>query len=225
MLFLCVRRVAPGICGVALIDCDESPGRAGQSVRLARRHKGLALAVALALGGCGGGAAPESFDLSASAAAGVARAARGQLVIVEPVATAPTDSDRIIVRPTPDTVATLKGAQWVERLPRLLQTRLVQSFENARMLRSVGRADAKIQADYSLASEIRRFEIDVASAEAVVEISAKLVVERSGRIAAARIFTARAPGSAGNGAAAAAALDQALGQALREIVAWAAASL
>ena len=28
-------------------------------------------------------------------------------------------TDRVIVRPTPETVATLKGAQWSDRLPRL----------------------------------------------------------------------------------------------------------
>lgn len=211
---------------MALIGSDVSAGPGGLAFSGARaRRAALAISLALAVAGCGGGSAPESFDLSAASGGAGARAPRGQLVVAEPVATAPTDSDRIIVRPTPETVATLKGAQWVERLPRLLQARLVQSFENARLLRSVARADVKIQADYSLASEIRRFEIDVASGEAVVEISARLVVERTGRIAAARIFLARAPGSASGGATAAAALDQALGQALREIVAWAAASL
>lgn len=180
-----------------------------------------AAALALLLQGCGG-SAPESFDLSA-VRAGAAGAAHGQLVVNEPLATAPGDSDRIIVRPTPDTLAALKGAQWVERLPRLVQTRMVQSFENSRLLASVGRPDAKIQATMSLSSEIRRFEIDVGAGEAIVEISVKLIAERSGRIAAARIFTASAPGSAASGTAAAAALDQALGEALRQIVVWTAA--
>ena len=55
----------------------------------------------------------------------------------------------------------------------------------------------------------------------MVEISAKILADSSGRVAAARIFTTRAPGSAGDGAAAAHALDSALGDALRQIVAWA----
>ncbi len=185
----------------------------------------LAFALAAGLSGCAGGAPTDSFDLSASTTGAAARAPKGQLVVAEPLATSPTDSDRIVVRPTPDTVATLKGAQWVERLPRLVQTRIVQSFENARLLRSVGRPDSKIEADYTLSPEIRRFDIDIASAEAVVEISIKLVREKNGRILAARIFATRAPASANSGASAAAALDQALGEALAQIVAWTAARL
>ena len=189
------------------------------------RLRWLALALAATLAGCGGGEPLESFDLSAVRAASLPRAPRGQLVVYEPGAIAPTDSDRLIVRPTPDTVATLKGAQWVERLPRLVQTRLVQSFENARLVSSVSRPEGKIQADMTLSSEIRRFDIDIAAGEAVVEISVKPVSERSGRIRAARIFSVHTPGSAKDGVAAAAALDQALGQALRQIVAWTAQNL
>jgi cholesterol transport system auxiliary component len=145
--------------------------------------------------------------------------------VQEPLTTSPLDSDRVIVRPTPETVATLKGAQWSDRLPRLVQTRLVQSFENSRLLRSVARPEAKIQADVALTSEIRRFDIDVAAGEAVIEISAKLVAEKSGRIVAARIFQARAAGSANDGAAAASALDQTLAQVLRQIVTWGAQAI
>lgn len=189
------------------------------------RRSLLAFAATGLLTGCGGGDPLESFDLSAAKGASIQRLPRGQLVVYEPAAIAPTDSDRLIVRPTPDTVATLKGAQWVERLPRLVQTRLVQSFENARLLRSVSRPEAKIQPDTTLSSEIRRFDIDIGANEAVVEVSVKLVAESSGRIRAARIFVVRTPGSAANGAAAAAALDEALGQVLRQIVAWTAQNL
>ena len=125
-----------------------------------RRFRAIALVVACAalLAACGGGAPLDTFDLSALPGGGAARAPRGQLVVAEPLTTSPLDSDRVIVRPTPDTVATLKGAQWTDRLPRLVQTRLVQSFENSRLLRSVARPEAKIQADAALTSDIRRFD-------------------------------------------------------------------
>ena len=181
----------------------------------------LAACVALPLSACGGGGgAPETFDLSAASPVARPSRARGQLVIVEPVATSPVDSDRIVVRPSPDTVATLKGAQWSEPLPRLAQTRLLQTFENGHFLLAVGRPGSGVEARYSLVSEIRRFEIDVAAGEAVVEMSVKLVAADSGRIVAGKVFSARAPGSANSGAAAAAALDAALGGVMRDIVAW-----
>ena len=181
----------------------------------------LAACVALPLSACGGGGgAPETFDLSAASPVARPARARGQLAIVEPVATSPVDSDRIVVRPSPDTVATLKGAQWSEPLPRLAQTRLLQTFENGHFLLAVGRPGSGVEARYSLVSEIRRFEIDVAAGEAVVEMSVKLVATDSGRIVAGKVFSARAPGSANSGAAAAAALDAALGGVMRDIVAW-----
>jgi hypothetical protein len=113
------------------------------------------------------------------------RAMGAQVAVTEPVATAPVDTDRIVVRPTPDTIATLKGAQWTDRLPRLIQTRLLQSFENARLLRFVSRPDGRVVAQFSLNTEIRRFDMDLSRSEAVVEISVKLVEEGAGRIAAA----------------------------------------
>jgi cholesterol transport system auxiliary component len=176
--------------------------------------------LSLAVAGCGGGSAPATFDLSAASGAR-GKAGRGQLVVAEPTAISPLESDRIVVRTSPEQVAYLTGAQWSDRLPRLMQSRLVQSFENGRLLRSVGRSGDKLVADYTLTSEIRRFEIDVTTSQAVVVISAKVVRESSGRIAAARIFSAQVPGSASDGARASTALDQALNQVMREIVGWA----
>lgn len=183
------------------------------------RRGAAALALVLPLAGCVSGP-PATFDLSAATAKRPLRALGAQVAVIEPVAIAPLDTDRIVVRPTPDTVALLKGAQWAERLPRLMQTRLLQSFENARLLRFVSRPDGRVVAQYSLNTEIRRFDMDLSRGEAVVEVSVKLVEEGAGRIAAAKIFTARAPGAADDGPSAAAALDMALGDVMGQIVMW-----
>jgi cholesterol transport system auxiliary component len=187
-----------------------------------RTRFGLWLGVAVlstALAGCGG-SAPATFDLTAPTSGIGGRATRAQILIAEPNATSPVDGDRIVVRTGPESVAYLTGAQWAERLPRLVQTRMIQTFENGKSLRSVGRVGDKMVADSTLTTEIRRFEIDVTSGQAVVEMSAKLVGEMSGRVVAAKIFSASAPGSASDGANAAAALDAALASVLRQIVVW-----
>ena len=75
----------------------------------APRIAALALSLALPLAGCAS-SPPATYDLSANASARPARALGAQVVVTEPVATAPGDSDRIVVRPTPDTFATLSGA-------------------------------------------------------------------------------------------------------------------
>ena len=61
--------------------------------------------------------------------------------------------------------------------------------------------------------------------EAVVEISARLVEEGAGRIAAARVFAVRLPVAGEDGPAAAAALDAALGDVMGQIVLWTAGRL
>lgn len=202
-------------------DGSFSADARGLSGRRTRRFAIVSL-LALAVAACGGSPS-ETFDLNpASGAKG--RAGRGQLVVSEPIAISPFDSQRIVVRGA-DQVAFLKGAQWTDRLPRLLQSRLVQSFENGRLLRAVGRPGDKVVADYALVTEIRHFEIDLSTSQAVVEISAKVISEQSGRIRAARIFHAEVPGSAADGVRASAALDAALGQVMREIVGWTASAM
>lgn len=178
----------------------------------------------LLLAGCGGGPAPATFDLSATTERLGARALRGQLAIAVPVTDQAHDSDRIVVRPSRESIAYLSGSQWSESLPRLVQDRLVQSFENAHLLKSVGRAGERISSEHMLLTDIRSFDIDTTRSLAVVEITAKLVTS-SGRIVAAEVFTAEAPGSASSGQAAASALDAALGDAMRRIVAWTASRI
>ena len=175
-------------------------------------------AFALTLAGCAG-APLLTYDLSAPQAR-PARALGLQIVVTQPSAIAPLNTDRIVVRSPTMGLTVLPGAQWSDQLPDLLQSRMIQAFENARLLKAVGRPSDRLSSDYNLTSEIRRFEIDAARGEAVVEIAIKLVGDRSGKITAARVFEGRVPASASNGAEASTALNVALAQVLRELVMW-----
>lgn len=183
----------------------------------------VALAGALALSGCAS-QPPASYDLAPAAASTLrAGAIRGALAVAEPHADAALDSDRIVIRTAPEQLAYLGKAQWADRLPALVQSRLIQSFENARMLRSVGRPG--MMSDHSLATDIRRFEIDVTTGEARIDIVARILADRSGRVVAAQAFSASMPSPTTADGAAAAALDQALSDVLRRIVAWTASKI
>jgi cholesterol transport system auxiliary component len=183
--------------------------------------------LALALAGCSGGlgglvtkSPGTAYDLTA--ANGFSRPVgrgRGQLVIAEPSALGPLESDRILVRPAPGELAQLGDAQWEERLPRLVQARLVESFQNARRMR-VGRPSDKIATDFALLTDLRVFEVSAADGTAQVEIAAKIVNERSGRIVAARVLRATVPAQATQGAGAVAAINEAFGQVATELVLW-----
>ena len=72
----------------------------------------------------------------------------GKLVIAEPTALAVLDSDKIVVRSAPGETAQFSDARWEDRLPKLVQARILQSFENASRLRAVVRPADKISADF-----------------------------------------------------------------------------
>ncbi|HEY8262698.1 MAG TPA: ABC-type transport auxiliary lipoprotein family protein, partial [Methylosinus sp.] len=135
----------------------------------------------------------------------------------------PIDSDRIVIRTGPNGLAHLAEAQWVDRLPRLVQARLIAAFDKGRRTGPVVRAGEA--ADRILATDIRRFEIDVASEQAVVEIAAKILDSRGAAVGSGRIFSAQAPAPHSTGAAAVHSLDEALTAALREIARWTAAQV
>jgi cholesterol transport system auxiliary component len=187
----------------------------------------MSVLVTSVLSGCSGGgslfssAPPPAYDLRAARHFPQRPGpARGQLVITEPAALAAFDGDKVVVRPQPGETAALNDAQWEDRLPRLIQARFIQSFENASRLRRVGRPEDKLATDFVLVSEVRRFEISAVDQAAVVEIAAKIVSERTGRIMSARVFRAVAPTSSTQGEGAVAALNEAFVKVATELVRW-----
>jgi cholesterol transport system auxiliary component len=202
--------------------------RRGVQTKTAIRAAVWAALLSLSLGGCAGGLAglstpPTAYNLLA--AAGFAHAsghARGQLIVAEPVALSVLDSEKIVVRPVPGEIAALGGAQWQDRLPKLVQARLLQSFENDGRLRAVALPADKVAADFQLVTDIRAFELSVVDGSAVVEIAAKIVRENSGRIAAARVFRATVPAAGTDAPSAVAALNEAFAKVATQMVLWAA---
>jgi cholesterol transport system auxiliary component len=184
---------------------------------------GLILSAGLLITACGG-SAPETFDLSA-ATVPEAHRLRAQVAIREPVTSLDLDSQRILVRTSPETVAYLTGAQWADRLPTLIQTRLVQTFQNAHLLDSVGRAGAGFSSNFSLELDVRAFELDAKRVQGVVDIAAKIVDDRGGRIVASRIFRMEVPSAGTSGVQASVALNTALSAVMTQIVAFTVAQM
>jgi len=178
-------------------------------------------AVALALAACAS-APSTNYDLTAAKPAPT-RALRAQIRIGQPTATAELDSDHILVRETPLTLATLADARWQEALPGLFRARLAQSFQNAGLARALDGGAAN--ADYEVDLDIRAFEFDAETKEAHVDIAAWIVSLGSGRIAADQVFTLRAPVASTGAADVAAALNQAASTVMTGIVKFVAKAL
>ncbi len=184
------------------------------------RAPSLAIAGSLLLAGCGGGSAPTTYDLSAPRDFGRIGGGGGVMIVAQPTAVQALDSDRLIVKDSSGALSFLGGAQWADRVPNLVQTRLIQTFENGSRIAAVGRPGERIVPDFQLNTDIRAFNIDAASGQAVVEITAKLIGDRTGKVQRAKLFSARVPAGA-EGAGAAQALDQALSLVLIQIARWA----
>lgn len=190
----------------------------------------MAAPLALGLAACSGGGvgslvapAPlDTYDLSVPKGVGGGGKGRAALAIAESSAVRSLDTDRILVKPRANEINYLAGAQWSDRLPRLVQSRIVTTFENARRLNTVVRPGEGIDAESRLLTDIRSFELDLSSSPRVqVEITARIVGTRSGQVVAAEVFSAQAPVASSEPAAVVAALDKAMSEVLVRMVAWA----
>lgn len=192
----------------------------------AARSTLLLTAAALALSGCTSlfVATPpplDTYELTAPAVAGRGGTSRRQILIAEPSALKSLDGQSIVIKPSPGSIQFLKGAQWSDRLPRIVQARLAETFQRAGGFIGVGKPGEGLAIDYQVVVELRNFEIKFDGGErAEVELFVRLLNDRNGQVRASRVFTTSAPVSGAGNDAYVAALDRAFGQAASEIVKW-----
>ncbi len=179
------------------------------------------LLLAGSLAACSGAASIDTFDLTGPKVERTGRSAGIQIVVVDPVVDRALDTDRIVVRPKPTEIAYFAGAQWSDRLPRLLQSRLVETLEASGRFRAAGRPGQGMAADRQLVVEIRSFDYLPTESRVAVVLSVKLMDDRSGRISAQRVFDGTAPTSGDGAPAVVAAFDGVTAQVLADIAAWA----
>ncbi len=174
------------------------------------------------LAGCGGSAKNDTFDLSVSPApVAQARSLKGrQLLVAEPTALKALDSENIVVRLSSSEVQYLANSQWSDRLPRMVQSKLVEAFQDTGRLGGVGRPGQGLAIDYQVVTDIRAFEVDTKNNVANIEISVQLLNDRNGTVRAQDVFRASARVSGTGNANFVKALDSAFAAASREIVAW-----
>ena len=133
------------------------------------RRAALATLIALGLAGCTGLATLKSvteptdlYDLTPkSTYSADLPKVEAQLVVEEPTAASAVDTDRIAVRPNDFQVQYFPRARWVDRAPALVQTMLVESFENTGKVAAVGRQAIGLSADFTLVTDLREFQAEV----------------------------------------------------------------
>lgn len=191
----------------------------------------LALAAAFAASACQGlipGASrdpPRLYELTPKSTfdPGLPRV-RSQLIVETPDSAAGLQTSRIAVKQRPTTLDYYARSEWTDLAPRLVQTKLIESFENTGKIVAVGREGSGLRSDYVLKSELRHFEAQLYDSEKPmvrVVINVKLVRMPAREIVANRSFERTHTVDRADIDDLVEGFDEALGGTLKRIVEWA----
>ncbi len=177
--------------------------------------------LALALSGCGTAAKNDTYDLSAPVSGSGPSAKGRQILVQQPTALQALNSEQIVIKVSSSEIQYLAKAQWSDKLPRMVQAKLVEAYENSGKLGGVGVPGQGLAIDYQVVTDIRAFEIRTSGgSQAVVEISAKILNDRNGSVRAQKVFSQTVPAGGGSNETFVKALDRAFAGVTSEIVDW-----
>jgi cholesterol transport system auxiliary component len=153
-----------------------------------------------------------------------ARPVTAQISIGVPYAPNAIDTTRIAMSKTPVSLDYLADGDWTDRVPALVQTELIEAFENSRAFKAVGPDSLDLRADLVVQGDLRHFEAVYDSASpmpvAWVALAVKLVKMPEQKILAESLITARETASANATPQIVLAFSAATGSVAKQVVAW-----
>ena len=151
-----------------------------------------------------------------------------QILVDVPLAPAGFDTTRIALSHSAVSIDYFADSEWTDRLPQLVQTALLESFENSRAITAIDRESIGLRADFILKTEIRHFEAlyDSPNGPPVVWVAiiTRLVAPSGREIVAQSSFERREQASANEIPRIVVAFDEALGAVIKDIVVWTASN-
>ena len=142
-----------------------------------------------------------------------------QWAIPEPTAVAMLETQRFLFSPAQEYPG-FAEAMWADALPKLIQARLIESFENYDIAHAPLRMADIGQTEFQLLVDIRRFRIAVETGPAAeIGLSAR-IVDKNGKVVASRLFEESEKFAAVVPAEAAAAFSVAFGRIAKDMIAW-----
>ncbi|MEK1932720.1 MAG: ABC-type transport auxiliary lipoprotein family protein [Pararhizobium sp.] len=181
----------------------------------------ILLSLLAAVSACASKASNNTYSLSTAPVIEGPPSTAKQILVPDPTALKALDSDQVVIRLSGSEIQYLAKSQWSDRLPKMVQAKLVQTFENTGKVAGVGKPGEGLAIDYQVITSIRAFEITTEGADtAVVEIFAKILNDRNGTVIAQKAFKATLPVSGSGNHAFIAALDGAFAKVAADIVAW-----
>lgn len=186
----------------------------------------ILLSLLTAVSACASKPSNDTYSLSSAPVIEEPSSTAKQILVPDPTALKALDSDQVVIRLSDSEIQYLAKSQWSDRLPKMVQAKLVQTFENTGKVAGVGKPGEGLAIDYQVITNIRAFEISTEGADtAIVEIFAKILNDRNGTVIAQKAFKATLPVSGSGNPAFVAALDGAFAQVAGDIVAWTLATI
>jgi cholesterol transport system auxiliary component len=98
-----------------------------------------------------------------------------QLVVEKPIAAAGIDTARIALSRNPYQVEYFAKAVWTDNAPSMVQTLMIDSFQNSNSIVGVGREAIGLRPDYLLKTDLREFQANYRDGDPVPEIHVKMI--------------------------------------------------
>ncbi len=148
-----------------------------------------------------------------------------QLVVEPPVAAAGLNTSRIALQRTPVSLDYFARSNWTDSAPLLVQTLLIESFENTGKIVAVARESVRLRPDYLLQTELRELQAEYFPNEQQaplvrVRLIAKLVRVVDRAIIASTAIERTERAASNDMSAIAEAFDEALGGVMKRVVEW-----
>lgn len=146
-----------------------------------------------------------------------------QLTVDTPVAPANVNTGRILLAQTATSSDYYANAAWTDRAPLMVQTLIIDSFENSKRIVAVSRDTIGLRANYILQTDLREFQAEYYHGGPPivrVRIAAKIVRMPDRQIIGARGFERCYRAKENKLPAIVRAYDDALGSVLRRLVGW-----
>jgi len=171
----------------------------------------------------GGGAAPAkkiTYNLLAAQGFGTpAKTIKGQFAIPEPTAVVMLQTQRFLFVPAKDFPG-FDDAQWADSIPKLLQAKLLESFENYDVAHAPLRSMDGVTADHQIVIDVRRFQIATdKEPTADIALSAR-ILDKDGKVVASKLLEQTQKLDTVDPAGAVAAFNAAFDHLAKDMIAW-----
>jgi phospholipid/cholesterol/gamma-HCH transport system substrate-binding protein len=147
-----------------------------------------------------------------------------QLVMPTPTAILLLDTQRFLLEPNKE-LPEFSNVQWADSIPKMLQVKLIQSFENYDIAHAPLRPTDTPGTNSQLLIDVRSFQINTDS-ELTAEIGfSARILNKDGQVVASRLFQQSRKLDKPDPASAVAAFDDAFGSIATELITWTAGAL